>query len=254
MAYNRIQVKLIPKKQEFTFGAFCHLVSGMQPSTSDKILNAAEELFARSHYDAVSIRQITQAAGVKLGLAHYHFQSKEELFNSVIRRRIDLLSEYRVKLLERFLELNEGKPLPIEQLVAAFITPYLFWSLTGGPGWRNYARLVAGLLGYNLAALKDLFDPTAQVFISELRRSMPKANEAGIQWGFDFMVGIMCNTFAEVDRIRELSGGLCSTEQIEESCRYMVTFVAAGLGRLSENERYDFTIPLDILASLKNST
>lgn len=226
----------------------------MQISTSDKILNAAEELFAKSHYDAVSIRQITQAAGVKLGLAHYHFQSKEELFNSVIKRRINLLSEYRLKLLEHFLDENEGRPLPIQQLVAAFITPYLFWSATGGPGWRNYARLVAGLLGYNLAVLKDLFDPTAQVFLAELRRSMPRAEEAGIQWGFDFMVGLMCNTFAEVDRIHGLSGGLCSTEQIEESCRYMVTFVAAGLGALSDNERYDFTVPLDILTSLKASS
>lgn len=220
-------------------------------STSEKILDAAEELFAKHHYDAVSIRQITGVANVKLGLAHYHFGSKENLFNAVIRRRIDLLTECRKDLLLGFLEKNDGKPLPLEKIVIAFVTPYLYFSLTGGSGWRNYARLVAGLLGYNLKVLQELFDPGAHIFLREMRRSMPYADEAGIQWGFDFMVGLMCNTFAEVDRIRGLSGGICSTEQIENACRHMASFIVSGLSSLAENKLYDFTATLDALKELK---
>ncbi len=219
--------------------------------TSEKILDAAETLFAQSGYDAVSIRQITGAAGVRLGLAHYHFDSKEALFNAVIRRRIDLLTTYRRDLLKRFLEEQDGKPLPLHRLVAAFVTPYLYWSMSGGPGWRSYARLVAGLLGYNLEALQNMFDPGAHVFLDEMRRSMPNANEASIQWGYDFMVGLMCNTFAEVDRIRGLSEGACSTEQIDVACSYMVNFIASGLSTLADNDRYDFAGPLSILQSFE---
>lgn len=40
-------------------------------STKDRILDAAESLFADSGYDRVSLRQITQAAGVELALANH---------------------------------------------------------------------------------------------------------------------------------------------------------------------------------------
>ncbi len=209
----------------------------MQLSTPEKILNAAEELFSQSGYDAVSIRQITQAANVRLALAHYHFGSKEALFNAVIQRRIGLLSKCRVELLQHYLDMSEGGPLPLEQLVQAFVAPYLYWHLHGGPGWRSYSRLVAGLLGYNLAVLKEQFDPTAQMFLRELRRSMPDASEAAVQWGFDFMVGLMCNTFAEVDRIKGLSGGHCSVENKEDACQRLVTFIVAGLSGFIENRQ-----------------
>jgi len=229
--------------QEFMSG----YMGPKRKSTSEKILDAAEELFAQHQYDAVSVRQITGAAGVKLGLAHYHFSSKEDLFNAVIRRRIDLLTQSRRSLLLKFLEDNNGEPLPIEKLVLAFVTPYLYWSLNGGPGWRSYARLVSSLLGYNLKLLQELFDPGAYLFLQEMRRSIPKADESGIQWGFDFMVGLMCNTFSEVDRISGLSGGLCSTANIEEACRHMASFIAAGLSALAENRQCDFASTLETL-------
>ena len=220
----------------------------MQLSTPEKILNAAEELFSQSGYDAVSIRQITQAADVRLALAHYHFGSKEALFNAVIQRRIGLLSKCRVELLQHYLELSDSEPIPLEQLVLAFVAPYLYWHQNGGPGWRSYSRLVAGLLGYNLPVLRDQFDPTARMFLVELRRSMPNASEAAVQWGFDFMVGLMCNTFAEVDRIKGLSDGLCTDEDKEDACQRLVTFIVAGLNGFIEKKQFKIQDTLSLLS------
>lgn len=222
----------------------------MQISTSEKILNAAEQLFAQSSYDAVSIRQITQMAGVKLALAHYHFGTKEALFEAVIKRRIGLLSDCRLQLLDYFRNKNSSAPLSIEQIVHSFVVPYLFWHLNGGSGWRSYARMVSTLLGYNLELLKDQFDSAAILFQQEMRRSMPEADEASIQWGFDFMVGVMCNTFSEVDRIGGLSGMLCSIENKEQACEYLLSFIVAGLKNLGQNNKEDLTDSLAILKSL----
>lgn len=222
----------------------------MQISTSEKILNAAEELFALSSYDAVSIRQITQKAGVKLALAHYHFGTKEALFDAVIKRRIGLLSESRLKLLDYFNNENSGQPLSIEQIVHAFVMPYLFWHLNGGAGWRSYARIVSTLLGYNLPLLQDQFDAGAQRFQQEMRRTMPDADEASIQWGFDFMVGVMCNTFSEVNRIGGLSQQRCSVENKEQACEYLLSFIVAGLESLSANKKQTLSHSLSILKSL----
>lgn len=222
----------------------------MQISTAEKILNAAEELFSQSRYDAVSIRQITSKAGVRLALAHYHFGTKEALFNAVIERRIGQLSQSRLRLLEHLLQENDGRPLQLEQIVHAFVMPYLFWHLTGGKGWRNYARIVSTLLGDNLALLQDQFDGGARVFQREMRRSMPGADESSVQWGFDFMVGVMCNTFSEVDRISGLSNGRYTIENKEEACSYLIAFIVSGLERLANNQKQDVSGSLDLMKSL----
>ena len=67
--------------------------------TKDRILDAAEQLFADSGYDGVSLRQITSAAGVELALANYHFGPKSDLFIAVVRRRADELNHERMALI-----------------------------------------------------------------------------------------------------------------------------------------------------------
>lgn len=52
-------------------------------STKEKIFNAAIELFSRKGYDAVSIREITRAVGIKESSLYNHFKSKEELFQAI---------------------------------------------------------------------------------------------------------------------------------------------------------------------------
>lgn len=222
----------------------------MQISTSEKILNAAEELFAQSSYDAVSIRHITQKAGVKLALAHYHFGAKKELFDAVVKRRIGLLSQSRIQLLNHFLEENDNNPLCLEKIAHAFVLPYLYWHLNGGEGWRNYARIVSTLLGYNLALLQEQFDSGAHVFLKELRRAMPSAQEENVQWGFDFMVGVMCNTFSEVDRVGGLSHNLCSIEDKEQACSYLIPFISAGLEKLAIASKVNLKDSLGLLRNI----
>ena len=48
-------------------------------STKERILGAAESLFAQRGFDGASLRQLTSAAGVNLAAVNYHFGSKEKL-------------------------------------------------------------------------------------------------------------------------------------------------------------------------------
>ncbi|GLR65441.1 putative transcriptional regulator, TetR family protein [Acidocella aquatica] len=56
------------------------------PLTENKILAAAEELFARHGFDAVSTSQLAAAAGVAIGALYHHFPSKEALYAAAIKR------------------------------------------------------------------------------------------------------------------------------------------------------------------------
>ncbi len=59
------------------------------PGTKDKILDAAEKLFAELGIDGASLRAITDAAGVNVGSIYYYFKSKEQFVEEVLGRRID---------------------------------------------------------------------------------------------------------------------------------------------------------------------
>jgi AcrR family transcriptional regulator len=52
-------------------------------STKAKILKSSEELFARHGYDGTTTRDIAEAADVNIAQVHYHWGSKEELWNAV---------------------------------------------------------------------------------------------------------------------------------------------------------------------------
>jgi AcrR family transcriptional regulator len=60
--------------------------AGSKPG-KDRILDAAERLFARHGFYGVSVRDITKAAEVDVALVSYHFGGKRELFASVFQRR-----------------------------------------------------------------------------------------------------------------------------------------------------------------------
>ena len=51
--------------------------------TRDRILDAAERLFARRGFHGVSVRDITGAADVDVALANYHFGSKQGRFSCI---------------------------------------------------------------------------------------------------------------------------------------------------------------------------
>lgn len=54
--------------------------------TVERILDAAEQLFARYGFAETSLRQITTKAKVNLAAVNYHFGSKQSLIQAVLMR------------------------------------------------------------------------------------------------------------------------------------------------------------------------
>ena len=62
-----------------------------QKETVERILDAAEVLFAERGFSETSLRTITSAAGVNLAAVNYHFGSKKALIQAVFERFLDPL-------------------------------------------------------------------------------------------------------------------------------------------------------------------
>ena len=91
-------------------------------STKDRILGAAEELFAQFGFSGTSLRQVTSRADVNIAAVNYHFGSKENLVNEVFRRRMDGMSADRLTALKAAVEQSPGE---LEPILAAFVEPAL---------------------------------------------------------------------------------------------------------------------------------
>ena len=63
------------------------------PDARERILAAAESLFAVRGFEGVSTTQIAKVAGITQPLIHYHFKNKEALWKATISRLFSRLSE-----------------------------------------------------------------------------------------------------------------------------------------------------------------
>ena len=88
-----------------------------QSDTVDRILDAAEVLFAERGFSETSLRMITSKAKVNLAAVNYHFGSKNALIHAVFAR---FLTPYSATLEESFDELeskSEGRVPTLDRIL-----------------------------------------------------------------------------------------------------------------------------------------
>lgn len=196
--------------------------------TSEKLIAAAERLFAERGYSGVSVRMIAAAAGVNWSLLGYYFRGKEGLLSEVYRRHCGELNSARMRLLEE-IRVN-GRPPELEQILNAFIRPALAVA-HGEDGQTAFIRLRAILAAENSALLEKLvaenFDVSSTTFIDALRECLPHLTRDEILWRFHFMLGTIYYTASGPHRIREFSNGRCDPADIQENLRNLIPFLAA---------------------------
>lgn len=139
-------------------------------STKDRILGAAEELFAQHGFAGTSLRQVTSQADVNIAAVNYHFGSKENLVNEVFRRRMDEMTGSRLAQLERARNEHPGQLRPV---LAAFVEPALALAQdrqNGGAFVRVIARAYAER---TTTCASSCPTTTATCCVSSARRSPP---------------------------------------------------------------------------------
>jgi len=114
-------------------------------NTRERLLFAAERLFADYGVDGVSLRQVNAEAGQRnSSAAHYHFGSKEALIEAIYKNRMVQVNQRRAIMIE---ELSAaGKQGDLRSLVAAIVWP-IAEQIYETEGGLSYVRFVAQIHG-----------------------------------------------------------------------------------------------------------
>jgi AcrR family transcriptional regulator len=198
--------------------------------TIERILDAAEILFARHGLHGVTLKEVAAQVGVHHTLLNYYFEDKKTLFDAVFARRAAVTSGRRMKALEEYEIAVNGKPT-IEGALHAFLDTDLDTYIQGGEGWKNYARLsaqVANTPQWGAELMDEHFDPVVLRLIGLLKQALPDATDEDIFWGYHFVSGALILTLARTGRIDKLSDGICKSEDFASVKERMAAFMAAG--------------------------
>lgn len=209
-------------------------------ATRERILDAAEKLFAERGYHGVSIRDVTGAAEVDVALVSYHFGSKQGLLEAVFLRRAADLNDERLALLDAVLAQSGRRAPRLEDIIDAFTRPLLDRSTRGSAGWKSYFALIAEINNspeFGGVLMTRFFDPVVQRFIEAIRRALPGCDERDLYWAYHFLSGALTLTFAETGRIDKLSGGVCRSSDLASVHERLVPYCAAGFRALCGNGR-----------------
>ncbi len=189
-------------------------MSDARPSeTLDRVLIAAESLFAENGYDGTTLRQITQLAKVNLAAVNYHHGDKESLYLEIIRRRLQPINQSRLGNLAAA-ELQAGEaPVPLDTLVDIMARPLFELYADADHGGRHTARLIGRSLVEPLPFMAQFlateFQPVMSRFGQALRRHAPTLTPEDFLWRLSFVVGAMLHALATLHRMKDLTRGIC---------------------------------------------
>jgi AcrR family transcriptional regulator len=201
----------------------------LRTGTQELALDAAERLFAAQGYEGTSIRQIADATGINLGMFHYYWRSKQVLCRAVLERRLGPIMAERRAMFERALATGAS----LEDLLRAAVEPSLI--VVGASAheretFRNfYGRMLVDPSEEVRSIVTSIFDDFARSFMEQLHLQCTHIDDKEFYWRMVFLYGAFLYAHNDHNRIHALLGARFNPPPIEDSVRYLVRFLAAGL-------------------------
>jgi AcrR family transcriptional regulator len=199
----------------------------------DRIIAAAEHVFAEMGMEKATLRDITARANVNVAAVSYYFGSKSDLIHSVFDQLSTRLNERRVRDLDECLASAKqaGTAPDLRAILDVFIRPYL-----DGKSGRLFARLI---LQHRLAPseltkaiISGHFDPMARRFIQAITDACPHLDSKVFFWRYVFMIGSVVYGVADLgvlDRTAQLSGGTVRARNAADLRDALLDFLVAGM-------------------------
>lgn len=200
--------------------------------TRQRIIEAAEKLFALRGVEGVSIRDITKAAGVNLAAINYHFGTKYGLAAEVFKHCLDPLNARRLELLDEVEKKAGAKPPALEAVLEAMIRPAVERGFDHQKDNETFLRLTGRCLSEPNVEIDEivrpLFEKLIRRFEAAFLRALPGLDPEELFWLIKFMAGALHYSLLTCGKQKYLPVKLRKTLNAEELIQRLVAFTAAG--------------------------
>ena len=227
-------------------------------ATKERLLDAAETLFAERGFEGTSMRAVTQAAGVSVSAANYHFGSKEALLRATLWRVIEPVNRARFERIDALESAaGPGAALPLESILDAFLRPAVAGRRAPGMGPARYRQVAARLFSDPpelVSALKrEYFAQVLDRFVAALDRALPRRRRDELRMAMEFTVAVMVHVISgqleswrwgareDADTPASQEADPARGDEVAELddeviLRRMIRYAAAGLRSLPERQ------------------
>lgn len=173
--------------------------------TAERILDAAECLFAELGFEATTMRMITRRANVNLAAVNYHFGHKQDLFQQVLRRRLSQLNQARIEALDVLEADEDSDALSAEKVLRAFFIPAVRMASDTQDGGAAFMRLLGRTYTFPDAGvakfIAEEYGPVMQRYLIASSRVIPQLPRAELAWRLHFMAGAVTYAISGADAL-----------------------------------------------------
>ena len=206
--------------------------TSVSEKTRKRILSAAEKIFARGGYRAMTLREVTNEANVNLAAVNYHFGSKTNLMRSLIRERFEPINRIRLQLLDARITAHAPRPVPLTEIYDALFRP-LFTGMESAPAndttlMQIIGRALTEPADFMRSLHKEFFAELSMRFMAEIQRSCPELTQEQLQYRFFLSISTMIGTVIEQVRLENISGGKLDGTNLDRILEELTAYVVAG--------------------------
>ncbi len=201
-------------------------------STKNKILDAAESLFADKGFNGTSLREITGLASVNLAAVNYHFGSKKELIKAVMSRYMNELSP---RLESALLLLCESSSKPsLHEVFSAFVEPLLHLNEFKENGTSTFLQLLGrgytDSQGFLRWFLTTQYPNVFSHFTQAVYKAYPELSAEEMFWRLHFTMGTIVFTMSSSDALVDIAqNDFGQHVDIAGVIKRVIPYVAAGV-------------------------
>ena len=198
----------------------------------DRILDAAERLFAQKGIRATTLREIALSARANTGSIYFHFKTKGELTREVFRRRLGPLDAERLARLEACeCEAAPDPPDP-RTILEALIAPLARLTRGGDRGGLHFLAVLGRTYSEPdpevIRMLERDHGHTLERFRAALARALPHLPPEPLRLRFHFALGSVAHTLGSDLTWRMVSGRRPAARAWQRVLDELMPFLVAG--------------------------
>jgi AcrR family transcriptional regulator len=203
-----------------------------KPNMREAILAAAEDLFSSNGFNAVSVRDIAQAAGANPGSVTYHFKTKDGLLLEIYQRHCGPMNLRRSELLAAAKRVRDPQDR-LEAIVRAYVLPAFSSGHDLAGGGARFTRLRAIMSAESNEVTRLIiartFDDTSHALIDAICECLPHIPRTEIVWRSHFLLGALYYTLVTPERVSRLSRGDANGAEAGDAIEQLVQSTVASL-------------------------